>query len=135
MSWLLIVASVLSPGEIVSGHARGVSYTRTDIESACGAHVIRIQYRNDWPRGIRGRVGYVRIDDRDIGGAAAGLEERAANRTISKVEIINCGRDERNPLIFGVMRLAEAESRQRGLPQNVYFRIRREDGDWRMVWE
>lgn len=135
MFWALLLAVQAGSAEIVTQHVNGVAYTRTDIESACGVHVIQIRYRNDWPQGIRGRVNFVRIDNVDIVGAASGLEERAANRTISGIEIMNCGFDERDPVISAVMRLARLESQYEGLSPNVYFRLTRAAGSWQISWE
>lgn len=130
----LLVLQVAS-GEIVLRESNGVSYEKTDIESGCGTRQIRIQYRNDWPRGVRGQVIFVRIDDQEVAGAAAGLQERAANRTISDIDIMNCGDDDENPTFQGVMELARLESGQRGMSPTVFFRIRRAAGTWQVYWE
>ena len=122
-------------GEIVLRESNGVAYEKTDIEAGCGTSQIRIQYRNDWPRGERGRVIFVRIDGQEVAGAAAGLQERAANRTITDIDIMNCGDDRENPTFQGVMELARLESRQRGMPPAIFFRIWRAGGTWQIFWE
>jgi hypothetical protein len=127
MLWPLFVALQLGSGEIVTRHTHDVAYTRTDIESACGVHVIQVRYRNAASMGVRGRVDFFRIDNHHVPRAAAGLQARAANRSIDKIGIMNCGEDERNPVIQGIMRLGAAESQSRGLSSNVFFRVRRED--------
>ena len=135
MLWTLLAVMQISAVEIVTNHPRGVLYTRTDIESACGEHLIQMQFRNEWPRGIRGRVTFFKIDGRDVASAAADLQQRAANRSISTIEIMNCGVDERNPVFQGVMVLATLESEQRDLPPRAFFRIGRQDGIWRLSWD
>jgi len=135
MLWMLLFAAQAGGGEIVTGNVHGVSYTRTMVESACGQHVIHVQFRNEWPRGLRGRVDSFRIDGSDVADGAASLQDRAANRTISQIEIMNCGSDRRDPEILGAMYLAGPESTQRGMPANAFFRLRKEAGAWRFSWE
>lgn len=132
----MVAVSVNSAqADIATSHSVSVRYAQTDVESACGAHVIRIRYRNDWPSGRRGRVLFVQIDDRQVDGASQALESHAANRTVSKIEIMNCGYDADNPVFHAVMNLAPLESRQRGMPSDAYFRIGRVDGRWQLTLE
>ena len=134
MFWMLLLVAQVDSGGLVTRHVNGVAYTRTDVESACGAHVIQIRYRNDWPRGIRGQVNFVRVDNADVAGAAAGLQSRAANRTVERIGVMNCGFDERNPVIMGVMVLSRAASQRENLPSSIYFYLRREGSSWQISW-
>jgi hypothetical protein len=118
---------------VVAEHSRGTDYVQTNIEAACGDRILRIQYRNENAR--RGQVTFVNVNNRDVFGAAFGLQNRAANRAIVGIEIMNCGWNERDPEIRGVMALSELESRRDNLPPRVYFRVRQVDGSWRISWD
>lgn len=129
---ILLLTQAPSSG-LTLHHSHGPNYTRTSIESACGNHVVRIEYRNDLR--TRGQVILVRINDRDVMGAARGLQDRAANRSIATIEIMNCGFDEQEPIISAVMQLSPVESQRERLPPRVYFRLRRQGSSWLVSWD
>ncbi len=127
-----LLLSAQSSG-IVTAHSRSPDYAQTDIATACGDYVVRIQFRNT--NGQRGEVTFVSINDRNVSGAASGLRGRAANRYIERIGIMNCGFDPEDPVIMGVMELSAHASRRLGLQPSVYFRLRREGGSWRISWD
>lgn len=119
-------------GVIELRHDLSPKYSRSDYESACGSNIFRVRFRNGPDE--RGRVDHMTIDGRSVIGAAELLQIRAARRGIDKIEIMNCGMDERRPVFRGVMAFSEIESRSLGMRWLLFFRLSREGrGAWRLV--
>lgn len=119
-----------------------VGYNSTVYEAACGQHVFQIAFRNGsnrvrpgYPKGDWGRVNRFVIDGKPVEDGAKGLEARVAGRFIDRAGIGNCGYSERNPVFQGVLQTSELESKLMGLAPRIYFKLRREGGKWRIVFE
>ena len=125
----LLTSAAPGGDEIVLRHDTGPRYARMDYEAACGSTVFRVRFRNGPDE--RGRVDHVLIDGRPIAGAAVRLQLRAARRSIDRIEIMNCGSDEKRPEFRGVLALSEAQSRVAGMRALLFFRLTRQGrGRW-----
>lgn len=113
---------------IGSGSAIGPKYHRYDFESACGAFVFRVRFRNG-PKG-RGRVRHVLIDDRSVPDAAKTLDRFAARRAIDRIGIVHCGMDPGRPFFRGVMELSKPESQPYSRQTSLHFRLIRQGKGW-----
>jgi len=133
MLLMALLAAQAGSGEVVLRHSLGPNYTNVEVESACGSHIVRFHFRNESVREPRGRIASVRIDNEEVPGAVAQLQARVAGRFIDRVGIMNCGFDERNPVVMGAMEFSALESQRERLPSRVFFRLRRDGGAWRMV--
>lgn len=116
---------------ISSGHSIGPKYHRYDFEAACQNVVFRVRYRNG-PMGRSG-VDDVRIDGRPIPNAARTLNLFAGRRTIGRIGIMHCGMDPGKPFFRGAMELAKPESQPFNRENTLYFRLVRQDEDWRLI--
>ena len=131
MEALLAAAAALGAGpqaggEISTGHDLDTRYNRTDYEAPCGAAVFRVRFRNGPDR--HGEVDHVKINGRSVPRAAEQLRVRAAQRTIERIEIMNCGMDPRRPVFRGLMKLSPIVSRRLRMPPLVFFRLSHEKG-------
>jgi hypothetical protein len=130
----LLMAAVQDEGVVVLKHDLSPRYTRIDYETACGSTVFRVRFGSGPV--LRGQVNHVMIEGKDVPGAAAMLQLRAARRFIDRIGIMNCGMDERRPVFRGVMELSKAESQAAGMRASHYFRLVREDRKgWRIVFD
>jgi len=118
---------------IVTMHARGTAYTRVEFETACGVHVIEVQYRNRTRADPMGEIEYFKIDGQPVVGALDELRWRAARRPIDRIGIRNCGLSEADPVIPGYMDLAETGTTVH--PAYVPFQLHRVDGVWRISFD
>ena len=103
-------------------------YHRYEFESACGAFVFRVRFRNE-PTG-RSRVDHVLIDGRPVPGAAKKLDQFAARRSIDRIEIMNCGLNPQRPVFRGVMALSKPESQPANRKNMLFFRLVRRGNSW-----
>jgi hypothetical protein len=107
-------------------------YNRTDYESACGSAVFRVRFRNG-PDG-HGRVDRVSIDGRPIAAAVEQMADRAARRVLTRIGIMNCGSDPKQPVFRGVMEFSAIESRRLGMRPSLFFRVSRQGHEgWRLA--
>lgn len=116
---------------IVLESTRAVSYTRTNYEAACRDHVVRIQYTN-LPEYGGGRVLRLLVNEQSVDNAVAGFLNRIGQRPIDRVGIVNCGFDGTNPIILGVAEVLTLNPSHGGANRNIWFRLRSENGIWRI---
>lgn len=128
----LLIGLVAQPEDIIQlVHDRPVNYTLTDFEAACGTTLFRARFSNGSPRS--GEVELIAIDGRPLPEAAEQLTHRIARRAIGRVGILNCGTDADQPVFQGVVEVGEIESQRRQVSPRIWFRVRREEGAWRLV--
>lgn len=139
---IALILSLVGQESMTRLHDLSPDYSRTQYEAACGGHVFRITFYNgsgrhtpEYPRGERGRVLEVTIDGAPLGGAVSTFQSWLAGRFVYRLGIMTCGLDANNPIFQGALRTTEIESNLYGLKPNLYFRIRRENGEWRIVYE
>lgn len=118
-------------GTPLSENTTGPKYRRYDYESACGASVFRVGFRNRSKGGSR--VDHVLIDSRPVLGGAKALDRFAARREIDRIEIMNCGMDAQRPLFRGIMVLSKPEAQPASRQNTLFFRLVREGEDWRIA--
>jgi hypothetical protein len=128
LTGLLMLAE---PGgrSVGSGSILNPKYHRYDFESACGASVFRVRFRNG--RTGRSRVDHVLIDGRPVPDAAETLDRFAAQRSIDRIGIMHCGMDPEKPFFRGVMELRKPESQPYSRHTSLYFRVIRHVEGWR----
>lgn len=116
-------------GTIISENTTSPKYHSYDFESACGASVFRVRFRN----GSRGgsRVDHVMIDGRPVPGAAKTLDRFAARREIDRFEIMNCGMDPLRPAFRAMMGLSKPALQPYTRRNTLYFRVVRRGEGWR----
>ena len=133
MIWLSALLLQGTADFILLEHSRPTSYTRIRYETACRNNVIQIAYGFDPKRMPMSRIERFRIDKKEVEGALAILQLRAAGRSIDNIGIMHCDFDGPNPAIKGSMSLGYGSGATSKFPPTVYFELKREDGRWRMI--
>jgi len=131
LSSLLMLAE---QGQIVVSTGPGEvrpKYRLYDYEARCGSNLLRVRFGYDGKES--GRVAHLLIDGRPVPGAAETLQIRAARRGIPSIEILDCGRGSRRPVIRGLINFDPGYSRSLGMWRSLAFRLVREGQGWRMI--
>lgn len=127
----LLMLADQSGGTTISGNSVKPKYHSYDFESACGASVFRVRFRNGSTG--RSRVDHVLIDGRPVPGAAKLLNGFAARRAIDRIEIMHCGLDPVRPVFRGVIALSKPYSQPYSRQNMLHFRLTRQGKDWRIA--
>jgi hypothetical protein len=127
----LLMLAEQSGGTVLAENATSPKYHSHDFESACGASVFQVRFRNGSSLGSR--VDHVLIDGRPVPGVAETLDRFAARRTIDRIEIMHCGMDEQNLLFRGVVVLSAPESAPATRQNTLFFRLVRQGKGWRFA--
>lgn len=107
----------------VQEHPDVASRDETVHRAWCGSSTVAVSYANSSRR--EGAVRSVRLNDREVPGAAEALIRRAAQRDIDQIEFLSCGIDGKPQAVTAVLRLDEAASTRRSMPPLVTFSIDR----------
>lgn len=131
---ILFIAAEQDTIVVTTGpHHVNPKYHQTDYETACGSTVVRVRYRQGPEES--GRVDHVLIDGRRVRDAAETLQILAARRSITGMEIFDCGTDRRRPVFRGAMTLSEAESQAARMVNRLFFRLSRVGNDWQLTMD
>ena len=130
----VILALILQPPQIVvtTGGPRSLDQRQVISRDVCLPHTFEFALRNSYGIGRKPEVLNVSVDGRDIPGAAAALQVRAADRSIERIGLLNCGEGSNPSALRGYMELSPFESTYLRMEPLVGFWIKRMNGEWRL---